>query len=185
MEVKTNSEYLGLSNYKQYEDNPFMSNLIFPIGKKNAVFGKSEDMILNTDTGEVKENALFIGRKIDVDKEQFVKIFHAHLSAIFDLSKCALKIFSYIASVTQYDDQIIFNLKKCSEFTGYKGKESIYKGLAELCNAEIIARTTEHNMYFINPQILYRGDRMVLVTEYRQKKMSKILPDPNQISLFE
>jgi hypothetical protein len=184
MEDKTNSELLGLSKYKQHEDNPFMPNLMFPVGKKNAVFSKSEDVLLNIETGEVKENTLFIGRKHEVDKEQFVKIFHAHLSAIFDLSKCALKIFAYIASVTQYDDKIIFNLKKCSEHTGYKGKESIYKGLAELCNAEIIARTTEHNMYFINPKIFYRGDRMVLLNDYRMKKSSKIVADPNQISLF-
>lgn len=182
----TNTKYLGLSNYKQYDENPFMSNLSFPIGKKNAVFAKSDESILNNETGEVTDNTLFIGRKHDVDKDQFVKIFHAHLSAIFDLSKCALKIFSYIASITQYDDKIIFNLKKCCEYTGYKGSESIYKGLAELCNAEIIARTTDYNIYYINPQLFYRGDRIVLVTEYRKKKISNIKPaDPNQTALFE
>ena len=184
--MSENVIYLGLSSFKQHEASPFISNLSFPIGKKNAIIGKSDESILNNDTGEIIDNSLYIARKHDVDKDHFVKIFHAHLSAIFDLSKCALKIFSYIASVTQYDDQIIFNLKKCCEYTGYKGVESIYKGLAELCNAEIIARTTDYNLYYINPQLFYRGDRMVLVTEYRKKKISSIKPaDPNQTALFE
>lgn len=178
------AKYVGISNFEQFRENPFIPNLLIPKGNKNVTIAKSNKAIFNTSTGEIDDNTLFIGMKKELDKDQFVKIFHSQLQVIFDLSKAALKIFSYIASVTEFGDKILFDLEDCKNYTGYKGVESIYKGIGELLKAEMIARTKQSNVYFINPQIFYKGDRIVLVTEYRKKREKKAL-NPSQINLFE
>lgn len=181
--INSEFKYIGISNFEQFRENPFIPNLLIPRGKKNITIAKSDKAIMSRETGEIEENTLFIGMKKELDKDQFVKIFHSQLQVIFDLSKAALKVFGYIASVTEFGDKILFDIEDCKEYTGYKGLESIYKGLAELLNAEMIARTKQSSVYFINPQVFYKGDRIVLVTEYRKKREKSIL-NPNQGTLF-
>lgn len=181
--INSDVKYIGISNFEQFRENPFIPNLLFPRGNKNITIAKTDKAIMSRETGEIEENTLFIGVKKELDKDQFVKIFHSQLQVIFDLSKAALKVFGYIASVTEFGDKILFDLEDCKNYTGYKGLEAIYKGISELLNAEMIARTKQSNVYFINPQVFYKGDRIVLVTEYR-KKREKYAIDPNQGALF-
>jgi hypothetical protein len=179
----SSKEIARVVDFPENQENPFIPNLLIKRGKKNIIIAKSDKAIMSRGTGEIEEDTLFIGTKKDLDKDQFVKIFHSHLQAIFDLSKAALKIFSYIASVTEFGDRIIFHLEDCKKYTGYNSKETIYRALAELLRADIIARTDSSNLFYINPQIFYKGDRIVLVTEYR-KKREKYAIDPNQAALF-
>ncbi|HDS4830685.1 TPA: hypothetical protein QHW90_004614, partial [Citrobacter koseri] len=49
--------------------------------------------------------------------------------------------------------------------------ESIfYRGIKELIEKRIIAKTNEKNWYFINPAIVFNGDRARFVSEIRKKK---------------
>ena len=49
------------------------------------------------------------------------------------------------------NDMIIFDRRKCLEYTQYKSDKAIYKGLAELVQSEIIARGPNEYNWFINP----------------------------------
>jgi len=177
-------EIARVVDFPENHENPFIPNLLITKGKKNIIIAKTDKAIMSRETGEVEEDTLFIGTRKELDKDQFVKIFHSHLQAIFDLSKASLKVFSYIASVTEYGDRIIFSLEDCKKYTGYNSKETIYRSLAELLKADIIARTDASNLYFINPQIFYKGDRIVLVNEYRKKREKKSI-NPSQTLLFD
>lgn len=181
---KISKETMRVMDFPENKENPFIPNLLFPKGRKNIIIAKSDKAIMSKETGEIDEDTLFIGTKKELDKDQFVKIFHNHLQILFDLSKASLKIFSYIASITEFGDKIIFDLEDCKKFTGYTSKETIYKGLARLLEAEMIARSGASNIFFINPQIFYKGDRIVLVTEYRKKRGKSIL-DPSQRTLWD
>ena len=140
-------------------------------------------MLVDNVTGQI-DDSLFIGIKKEVDKEEFVKIFHSQLQALFNLSKCALKVMSYFMSITKFHDELLFDLEDCKSFTGYSSKESVFNGIAELLKNEIIARGRNPYRYYANPSIFYKGDRIVLVTEYRQKRV-KALENVNQLDLFE
>lgn len=49
--------------------------------------------------------------------------------------------------------------------------ESIfYRGIKELIEKRIIAKTNEKNWYFINPAIVFKGDRARFVSEIIKKK---------------
>lgn len=63
-------------------------------------------------------------------------------------------------------DSIAFSLIDCMEYTGYKAKSTIYKGIAELLCSGIIARSKEDWRYFINPLIIWNGNRVTFVNEY-------------------
>lgn len=166
---------LKVLDFPENRENPFLSNLIIPKGKKNVIVSRQTDKALfSTITGEVDQETLFLAQKKDLDKEQFVKIFHSHLQIIFDLSKSTLKVFAYIASVTSFDDKVVFDIDDCLKYTGYNSKQTIYRSLAELLNADMIARTPHFNIYYINPQIFYKGDRIVLVQEYKLKKKKEV-----------
>jgi hypothetical protein len=60
------------------------------------------------------------------------------------------------------NDMIIFDRRKCLEYTQYKSDKAIYKGLAELVQSEIIARGPNEYNWFINPLIVFNGDRVCL-----------------------
>lgn len=188
MSEKSKHEYVRLSDFPENDENPFLANLLIPKGKRNVIISKDESRILvNSATGE-EEETLHLAVKKELDKEQFVKLFHSQLQALFDLSKAALKVFAYFASETTFNDRIIFDLDKCKEFTKYSATDTIYRAIGELLKAEIIARTKASNIYYINPSVFYRGDRIVMVTEYRKKKISSIqhgpeLPFPNSGNL--
>ncbi|MFC5534812.1 RepA protein, partial [Rhodocytophaga aerolata] len=100
------------------------------------------------------------------------------------LSKPAQKVCAYVMSITEFNDRIIFELDDCKKFTGYTSNEAVYKGLTELLDNEMIARASASNLFFINPQVFYKGDRIVLLTEYRKRSFKK-MSNPNQADLFE
>ena len=52
----------------------------------------------------------------------------------------------------------------------YKTDKAVYKGLAELVKAEIIARGPADNLWFINPLIVFNGDRVTFAKTYVRKK---------------
>ena len=53
-----------------------------------------------------------------------------------------------------------------------------------MLKAGIIARGKNDNIYFVNPLIIWNGDRARFVTEYVKKsKKKKPISDPNQLTL--
>lgn len=172
-----------ISDFPHHRENPFMSNLLIPSTRRTVAVGRPKDKkVIDSITGEM-DDSFFIGIKKELDKEEFVKIFQSQLSAIFDLSKSALKVLSYFMSVAKYSDELDFDLDDCKVFTKYNSKDTIFNGITELLNNEIIARGKNPYKYYANPSIFYKGDRIVLVTEYRLSK-KKTLEDKKQLSLF-
>lgn len=134
-------------------------------------------------TGQVDDDTLFLAQRKQLDKEPFIKLFQTQLKALFGLTQAGVRVFGYFMEQSTFHDKVEFNLQDCLEFTGYSSKDSVFRGLAELLDNQFIARTNKAYFYYINPQIFYKGDRIVLVTEYRRKKTSPPV-NPNQLPLF-
>ena len=115
--------------------------------------------VADTDTGEVFRTSFI--RQIEVDEEQFAKLYLNNFAAFFDLSQAAIRVFGYIMTCMKpKNDMIMFILEDCLEYTKYTSKGTVYRGLAELVKAEIIARGINENLWFINPLIVFNGDRV-------------------------
>jgi hypothetical protein len=167
MEIKKD-EYIGIKNFHANQVNPFVKQTIQHIEKGEKVTlmaTKNPDLIINSD-GEVKGHSVFL-RRSKVDKAQFLKIYVSSLANFFDLSKNAVKIFSYLSSILEINRDFIYvDIDECMKFTGYNSRKSILKGLSELIENQFIARSNRTNKYFINPTIFFNGDRLVLLNEY-------------------
>lgn len=171
-----------LKSLKEYDRNPFLDNLNVPITPKQQSFVSKNRAIIDTTTGEVDDDVLLTGRRKYVDGEDFVKIFVKEMEAIFDLSKSGQRVFTYMLSKIKYDDHFIFNMEECLEKTGYKSRTPVFKSLTELIQKEFIAKTKNQFVYWINPKLFYKGDRLVVVREYRKAKKNKV--PKNQLELF-
>lgn len=104
-----------------------------------------------------------------VDSEQFTKFYFRSFRAFYDLKPASIRVFGFILSVIKADvDSFSFYIEDCMKETKYS-KTTIYRCLAELCRAEIIARGRNEYEYYINPMVIFNGDRVTFATTYINK----------------
>ena len=185
---------LKLSDFQRNKENPFMKQAIEDIGnhvvkKYKSSTGSDKKAVVAfayTLTGEGYLTSFI--RQIEVDEEQFAKLYLNNFAAFFDLSQAAIRVFGYIMTCMKpKNDMIMFILEDCLEYTKYTSKGTVYRGLAELVKAEIIARGINENLWFINPLIVFNGDRVSFTKTYLRKKSlttnKKAEEDERQLSL--
>lgn len=178
--------YQQLRHLEEFQENPFLENLKIPVTPRMNSFigrGSRDKAIVNIATGEVDDDLLVTGTKKYIDGEQFVKIFVKEMEVIFDLSKASQKVFSFMITKVGYDDKILFDMEECLGKTGYKSKTQVFRSLSELCVKGFIAKTKHQFVYWINPKLFYKGDRLVVLREYRKAKKNKL--DESQLDLFQ
>lgn len=165
---------MKLQDFPINEENPFVEQAVQEVSRhivkrKVNSTADSEKAILkavNPYTGEELGTTSYVTQKL-VDEDKFTKIYLAQFKAFFNLSQTGIRVFGYVMQCMKPSkDSIAFSLADCMEYTGYKAKSSIYKGMAELLNSEIIARSKDDWRYFINPLIVFNGNRVAFVNEY-------------------
>ena len=173
-----------LLDFPLNRENPFIGELLIPTKRGTVAISRTKDKgLIDTVTGEI-DDSLFIAIKKEIDREEFIKIFHSQLKILFDLSKSSLKTLSYFMSVSGFSDELDFDLQDCMTYTGYSSKETIFNSIAELLDKEIIARGKNPYKYYANPKIFYKGDRIVLLTDYRVKRKKQLEGSERQLDLF-
>ncbi len=159
---------------KRFDKNPFIGDLV--VQKKTKMIkvsslGKDNNVLINQETGEVHGTHVVTYKK--VDKEQFVKIFPAMIGAQFDLGPAGIKAFAVLmwAVQDQAQDKDIVCLDKYileqfqNEHPNLKASlPTIRKGLVELESAKFIAKAFRLGDYFINPKLIFNGDRVAFTT---------------------
>lgn len=195
IEMENKKVPMKLTDFQKHEESPFHEQAIEVVEKKlvkkfkNSSHATSEQRavaaVADINTGEVFQTSFI--RRIEVDEDQFTKIYLSEFNAaFFDLSQSAIRVFGYIMTCMKpKKDMIVFDRKKCMEYTKYKSEKAIYKGLAELVAAEIIARGPADNLWFINPLVVFNGDRASYTREIIKKKKThpKKEEDKNQLQL--
>lgn len=182
---------LMLRDFPTNTENPFLRDSVNEIEKhivkkwRNASSTDKRAVLVatNPETGEILGHTTFM-RQVDVDEEQFTKLFLAQFEAFFDLTKAGIRVFGYVMKCLRPRiDMIYFDKDECMQYTQYTSLDSIYRGITELIKAGILARSKSDSMYYINPLIVWNGDRVTFVHDYRKKKPKT--EDDNQLSLFE
>lgn len=134
-------------------------------------------------TGET-EGITLIHRYKEVDETEFVKIFKDGIKYTFGLSVTGEKAYKYFCSILPIRSATVYlNISKMVEFCEWRTTVSAYKGLGELIKNKIIAPSMEPNLWFINPTVLFNGDRFAFMNEYRKKIKAQQpkqleIPDP-------
>lgn len=169
-------------NLRKLDYSPSLNPLVEPqeIKTKRRLVksGKSEQLV-NPATGEIAGVAA-IHQIEERDDTEFVKVFAAGVSAAYDLSRTAQRVFSIVLDQYQrtpmsggYADSI--NLFWFD--AGIEGRDvgmsekTFQRGLKELLEKSFLA-PRQPNVFWVNPSLFFKGDRVIFVKEYRRRKSS-------------
>ena len=158
--------------------NPFCfeTELKIETRKKNLTVSRGTELIERKDAS--RSYFANIVHTQEVDKEEFIKLYTSQIKSYFDLTKTAYKVFFIFLRIYQDaigKDHFYLSCKKAmslaEKIDHFVLSESIfYRGIKELIEKRIIAKTNEKNWYFINPAIVFNGDRARFVSEIIKKK---------------
>jgi intergrase/recombinase len=177
-----NRSSTAITEFSLNKENPFLKQAVEQV-QNNIV--KKYKSASNTDqkailkafdenTGEILGSTQFI-RQIEVDEEKFAKIYLDQFSAFFDLKPQAIRVFGYILSqLTPNKDEFMFLIDDCLEYTKYKSSTSIRIGITSLLENNIIARGRTEFLYFVNPMVVFNGNRITFAHTYVKKQKNKI-----------
>lgn len=181
--------YKKLTDYPQNEHNPFAEKAIMEIQttKKRQTIkppkneeGENKYWVID-DNGQKVAESVFI-RETEVDDEQFAKIFLGGLVNFWEISPRGIRVFTYVLQQLRPNkDSFYFSTDECMKYTGYKSRGLVTSGLAELIGAGLIARSTDSIIYFLNPSVLFNGNRLTFAKTYVRKKIQD--KNPSQLAL--
>ncbi|MCU4204573.1 replication/maintenance protein RepL [Vibrio cholerae] len=176
----------------EYKENPFTQSLTVKTRSKTVTIQASDRMnteyaIVNQDTHEVKSTHIATYKQVDDD--QFVKLFTQNIAMIFDLNQAARKTLDMIMHVMQRTaiskDEVYIDDNVRADFTEMfslkLSKTTMYRGLTELESANIIAKSVKTNIYFLNPNIVFNGDRLVLTQAIERNRDIESYGDQDRI----
>lgn len=164
-------------NEVKFERNPFVFEdtekatlkLEIPTKTKKKIVGNSDLGVVNVHTGEV-EGGNFLWTNKTVDDEQFAKIYIKEISSLYDLTKTGFRALSFILSKLEPNKDLVYvYYPDMQEYCGWTIRKTCNSGLKELLTAKIIAPSLQPGFWFINPHVVFNGNRLTLVTNYTRK----------------
>jgi hypothetical protein len=179
--------YKSVKKYEVFKENPFVEKAIqdIKIVKKTQVIrpkNKNEIQLIVSSNGDIEGHSAFM-RYIEVDEEKFTKLYLSQFTAFWELSKSAIRVFGYIISILKpKQDEFFLEMIKCLEYTKYKHPKDVLSGISNLIECGIVARSDSHFKYFINPLVIFNGDRVTFAKTYIKKKKQS---NHNQLNLLD
>lgn len=199
VEKKVNGEI------KEYFDiNPFLNKLIVKTRSKGEIYAKGLKTV-DSDNNEVDSVALM--KTKTVDTADFVKLYTDSMISFFELKSAARKVLMAVLLrlkepryINQDQIQLTYN-QAMKIFKKYNIEEvtSTYfsSGITQLIKVNLLAASTEgEGWYFINPNFIFNGNRIVFIEQFIEKN-NKEKPltendedfydedEPEQLSLVE
>lgn len=163
---------------KSYDKNPFIlqNGIEIETKDKKRTIARGEKF----ESPEGKRFETVIHSIHEVDKEKFVKFFISKIRVLFDLSLTGNKLF-YIFLFSISDaigkDQIYMNFETAKDIAnqcGFNLSDPVfYRGMKELIEKQIIAPSKSKYIYYINPAVVFNGDRARFVEEIKIKQGDK------------
>lgn len=171
---------LELPNLRKLQYSPLVNPLLEPaeivLKRRRVATGARRDLV-DAATGEITHIAT-IHTIEEKDDAEFVKIFAAGVQAIYELSKTAHKAFQAILEVYQRESMTggFADSVYLSWFgNGLSGRDlnisekTFQRGLKELLAKGFLAPRSE-NLFWVNPSLFFKGDRVAFIREYRRRK---------------
>lgn len=170
------AEEIDLRKVQRYDVNPLVdSGEIKSKQKTVRAFGTGN--MVDTMTGEVVAGTAVVVRKM-VDEDHFVKVFSEGVKASFDLSPSGFKVFQHVLKATQSgafgsDSIYLYFMDAVQDQELPISQQTFHRGLKELLSKKFIAASSRPNIFWINPHLFFKGDRVAFVTEYVKRPKDK------------
>lgn len=183
LQVKDQKPVKKLPRLREIEYSPNSNPLVEPreiaIKKRYVRTGKTEEL-LNTDTGEVSR-VVAHHQVMEKDDAEFVKVFAAGIRAMYDLNRTAARVFGLVLEKYEqepmaggYADSLYlvwFDGGLSGQAIGMS-EATFNRGLRELVEKGFLYPRLP-GVYWTNPNLFFKGDRVAFVHEYRRKRTAK------------
>jgi hypothetical protein len=164
-----------------YQDNPFIDGLGYDRRKKTEVLYTGDRAVVNVKTGEIDDDEqIAVARIKYVDSDQFVKVYLRYIHVFFELGQPAQKVARFV--LEQVGRRALGKGEVLLSFTEYAAfydgqagtsRPTFMRGLQELAAKNLIAKSPNPSIWWINPAMVFNGDRARFVTEVRRTRKSK------------
>lgn len=174
----------GVRHAPTHKENPFLTGSVVEVKgrrKRYTVTSSRDHRVVDADgriVAAVNHSILKI-----VDDTQFVKVFADGIKRIYDLKSPGSKVFKYLFEEVQKNkdtDRIYLYFMDAMEEPHSIPKTTFFKGLAELLERGFVAKSANPNIYFLNPLIIWNGDRFRFIEEYRRASSIKVVEQIDQ-----
>lgn len=164
--------------------NPLVEPQQFKTKRRLVKSGRSEDLV-NSATGEIT-GVSAIHQIEERDDAEFVKVFAAGVSAGYELSRTAQRVFQVVLDQYQrtpmsrgYADAVnLFWFGAGIEGRDVGMKEDTFKkGLRELLDKGFLY-PKDSASFWTNPALFFKGDRVLFIKEYRRRTPNQDLELP-------
>ena len=160
---------------QRYDFNPSVANLNL-VTKNKRIFTKGNSTLILTDsnTGEIIPTQATFVRPEVVDTEQFIKIYVSGVAVLANLTSAGHNVFGLVYKLmleNPNEDRVFLDF---NDLSGRKiwsyARITFIRGVNELLSNEILYQSLANNMFYINMQYFFNGDRINLVKSYKLKQ---------------
>jgi hypothetical protein len=140
---------MKLGNYPTYDYNPFRIDDRFI-----RIIPNSKEVVVS-EHGEVlgKDNKYSLA-----DFQEHIRVFNYDL--FLKMSASAIMIMSYIMKeIPKEGDEVLLNIQSIMEIFNLKSRTAVYTGIINLVDSKVIAKKVGKDLYYINPDYLFKGSR--------------------------
>lgn len=153
-----------LTDYAVNKDNPYI--------KSNGYVSSAGTLSINIDEDDFKTKSVV--EVHHVDKDELVETIAQILKKRLKISKSGLVLFRYIYQKYKYNKNnsdnkelhpVEIDYKVCTAEMGYTSYQSVYNSLLELLDKNVIARSDNEKVYYLNP-LFFSKTKKLMITEY-------------------
>lgn len=158
---------------ERYKSNPFRDVIVHTVTGVKTIYGSPKDnnafAMVSRETGEDFGDVAF-GKKIKVDKTDFLKLYANGVKMFLDLKPAGIKVFmlvyDYLLENWQSDSVVLIYDLLSDEVKKDISQATFFRGIKDLINAEFLAPAWQAGTYWINTDYVFRGNRLTLVNQY-------------------
>jgi hypothetical protein len=167
--------------FLRYDHNPSVSQASSNTrtGVKRISNKAGDKFMIISEHGEVIAPAAF-HEVIEVDRTQFVKLYISGVKAFQGLTAAGTKVFEIIYRVVQQNpgvDRFYLHFMEVQRMGITVSERTFHRGMSELLEKSFIYESITPNMYFLNIDYLFNGDRLAFVKEYHLASITKAIQE--------
>lgn len=167
----TSQQQTGLRATPLYSGNPFLNGTLISVqGKKKRYNVATKADLIVSPEGEVSGGIEHVITRI-VDDSKFVKLFVEGMRGMYDLSSPGMKMFCYLYEQVQNKpntDKFYLYGPECEKEPWGIKRNTFYSGVLELVTKGFVARSDAKHMFYLNPAMIWNGDRFTFINEYKK-----------------
>jgi hypothetical protein len=177
-----NEEGLTRRGHPVYKSNPSVFSPLPVTIKKSQTHPLSRAYMVAPGTGEVvgRGDFAFVEEK-EVDSTEFVKIYLDGIRKYGELSRAGALLFEFVykqmsGKAAKDKDQINLSYMLALEWRPDLARRTFYRGMHELLAKNFLFRTLAADLYFVNINFMFNGNRMTVARRYVLKGSQAELP---------